>query len=446
LKLTLKIVGFTALAILLILIAFIDKIDRTPYQEMVYYQDWKTNITQLDLTSTIESDSLLAGWAKVNITPDNPIPLAGYGKRRGAKYLNVHDSVYVRTIFLENNGIKAAIVSADLLIIPPTVSKLVNARLSEIGLKENQIYYGATHSHSSLGGWYNTLVGKLFAGDYDPTIERMIADGIIESINLAQVNTEKTTVTFEKDFDNKDIQNRLIDGGKVEPFIRTLVLKTNHQKAILSTYSAHSTILNAATLSLSRDFPGVLVDSLEKNSADFAIYLAGTVASMAPIEKGNTDFDEVNNQALGVLHELLSENEFENLTSNPSILSFQVPIPLRKASPRISKYLALRPWVFKWLFGESPAYAKVLKIGNNLMVGLPCDFSGELMEELDNYASSKGLNLIITSFNGTYAGYITADEHFDYEAYETVTMNWFGPYNGAYFSEIVSDIIDKVSE
>lgn len=445
-KLVIKIVASTALIILLILIAFIDKLDRTPYQKMGYYKDWKAKIAELELASSIETDSLLVGWAKVNITPDNPIPLAGYGKRKGAKYLNVHDSIYVRTLFLENHGQKAAIVSADLLIIPPTVSKIVNLRLSEIGLHENQIYYGATHSHSSIGSWYNTMVGNLFAGAYDPKTESLIADGIIESIKLAQVKTEKASVTFEKDFDNKDIINRLIDGGKVEPFIRILSFKTAHQKAILSTYSAHSTILNAATLSLSRDFPGVLVDSLEKNSADFAMYLAGTVGSMGPIEKGKTDFDEVNNQALGVLHQLLSENEFESLSENPSILSFQLPIPLRKASPRISKNLALRPWVFNWLFGKSPAYAKVLKIGNNLLVGLPCDFSGELMEELDAYATMKGLNLIITSFNGTYAGYITADEHFDFEAYETITMNWFGPYNGNYFSEIVKDIIDKVTE
>ncbi|MGK0138130.1 MAG: neutral ceramidase [Algoriphagus sp.] len=147
---------------------------------------------------------------------------------------------------------------------------------------------------------------------------------------------------------------------------------------------------------------------------------------------------------MGVLREIRSENEMEQRLSQPSIYSIQLPLPLRKASPRILKNWALRPWVFKWLFGESPAFIKVLSIGNTLMIGLPCDFSGELMEDLDRYAQSKGLNLIVTSFNGTYAGYITADKHFDFENYETFTMNWFGPYNGAYFSEVVRDIVDRV--
>jgi neutral ceramidase len=444
LKKALKITFYFAAAIFIVLLAFINKIDRTPYQEMGYYEQWKKSISELELENAAAQDSLMVGWAKVNITPAEPIPLAGYGKRKGAAYKDVHDSVYVRCLYLENNLSKSVIISADLLILPPTVSALVKDGLVEIGLTENQIYYGATHSHSSLGAWYNTLVGELFAGEYDANIEKHIADSILKSIKLAKSKTQAASVSFEKDLDETDIRNRLIEGGKVEPFIRTLVFKTATQKAILTTYAAHSTILQASTLSLSRDYPGVLVDSLEKNTADFAIYLAGTVGSMGPIEKGETDFDEVNNQAKGVLKELLSANEYDSFDQNPSILSFQLPLPLRKASPRISKNLALRPWLFKWLFGESPAYVKVLKIGNVLMVGLPCDFSGELMAELDKYAKANGLNLIITSFNGTYAGYITADEHFDYEAYETVTMNWFGPYNGAYFTEVVKNIIDKV--
>ena len=411
---------------------------------MGYYDQWKKSISALEINAPTSRDSLKIGWAKVNITPSEPIPMAGYGKRKGAAYKDVHDSVFVRCLYLENNLLKSVIVSADLLIIPPTVSALVNKRLTELGLSEAQVYYGATHSHSSLGAWYNTMVGELFAGEYDASVEKLLAESILKSIKNAMAKTQSASVTFEKDIDKKDIKNRLIEGGKTEPYIRTLVFKTTTQKVILTTYAAHSTILQASTLSLSRDFPGVLVDSLEKNSAEFAMYLAGTVGSMGPIEKGETDFDEVNNQAKGVLKELLSENEYDSVSKNPSILSFQLPIPLRKASPRISKNLALRPWVFNWLFGESPAYVKVLKIGNVLMVGLPCDFSGELMEGLDKYAFTKGLNLIITSFNGSYAGYITADKHFDYEAYETVTMNWFGPYNGSYFSEVVRDIIDKV--
>ncbi|WP_341224587.1 neutral/alkaline non-lysosomal ceramidase N-terminal domain-containing protein [uncultured Arcticibacterium sp.] len=437
--------GFIAF-LLIVVFAMVTYIDRTPYEEMPYYKAWKQNISDLDISQTSSNDSLKVGWAKINITPKDPIPLAGYGKRRGASYSTVHDSVFVRTILLEKEGIKTALISVDLLIVPPTVSDLVKQKLGSTDLTFDHIYFGATHSHNSLGAWYNTLVGTLFAGEYDAEIEQMISGGIVNSILAAKKEMAAATVTFEKNLDTHDIRNRIVDGGKIEPFIRSLRFKTKYKTALLATYAAHSTVLNASTVALSRDYPGVLVDSLEKNSVNFAMYMAGAVGSMGPMENGETDFDEVNNQALGVMNEINSENEFESLSGNPEVLSFQISLPLRKPSPRLTTNLALRPWVFKWLFGDSPSYIKVLKIGNNLMVGMPCDFSGELMESLDNYAKTKGLNLIITSFNGTYAGYITADEHFDTETYETITMSWFGPYNGDYFSEATKDIIDLVSK
>jgi neutral ceramidase len=50
--------------------------------------------------------------------------------------------------------------------------------------------------------------------------------------------------------------------------------------------------------------------------------------------------------------------------------------------------------------------------------------------------------LIITSFNGGYAGYITPMKYYDQNGYETRVMNWFGPGNGEYFSECVRRMVD----
>lgn len=440
-KLILKLVLSFITFLVVLILCLVTTVDMTPYKEMPYYQEWKENISDFSFQEG-ENDSLKIGWAKISITPNKPMPMAGYGKRKGAPFTAVHDSIFVRTILLENSRRKVALITADLLIIPPTVASLVeNNKPDNI-----DIYYGATHSHNSLGGWYNTLVGKLFAGDYDPTVEEFLATQILNSVEEAGKSTESLkNIRFEKDLDEKDIRNRLIDDGSVAPYIRSIRFETDSKSALLCTYAAHSTVLNSATFELSRDYPGVLVDSLENTDTDFALFMAGAVGSMGPIEKGIDDFDEVNNQALGVLKEIRSENEHEAVIDLSTASFGKIPLPLRKPSPRIDTKWALRPWVFNWLFGEAQADVKSLKIGNLLMIGLPCDFSGELMEDLDSYASSKGLELVITSFNGGYTGYITADEHFSKEAYETTTMNWFGPYNGNYFSEVVRDLIDKAS-
>ena len=74
-------------------------VDRTPYKEMAYYKQWKENIAQIKNKTAADTTSktLSAGWAKVNITPETPGPMAGYGKRRGAHYEAVHDSIYVKS-------------------------------------------------------------------------------------------------------------------------------------------------------------------------------------------------------------------------------------------------------------------------------------------------------------------------------------------------------------
>ena len=443
LKKLLKIFSGIIILILLLLVSLVTVIDMTPYQKMDYYKKWESNLGQFkEFESSSSGDSLSIGFTKVSLTPPSPTPMAGYGKRKGKHFESVHDSIWVRTLRLKKGSLQVAIVSADLLIIPPSVKDLVEKEIGE----NLQIYYGATHSHNSIGAWYNTLVGELFAGKYNPEIEKFIADQIVKSIKQSAGNLQPVEeMTYHKDFDDKDVKNRLIENGEKDAFIRSIDFKTADQRIALVTYSAHSTVLNSANMALSRDYPGVLVDSLENEGYDFATYLAGPVGSMGPVEKGQEGFGEMNDQAVHVMHEFVSEDELTRQQTIAGDMSFvKLPLPLRKPSPRISTKFALRPWVFKWLFGDAPSYITALKLDNMLLIGMPCDFSGELMEELENYASQKGMQLIITSFNGGYAGYITADEHFERNAYETITMNWFGPYNGAYFSEAVRDIIDHI--
>ena len=62
--------------------------------------------------------------------------------------------------------------------------------------------------------------------------------------------------------------------------------------------------------------------------------------------------------------------------------------------------------------------------------------------ELYAYAKSKNLNLILSSFNGGYAGYVPDDQWYDLEEYEPRSMSWYGYDNGAYFVEIIKLLID----
>jgi neutral ceramidase len=106
----------------------------------------------------------------------------------------------------------------------------------------------------------------------------------------------------------------------------------------------------------------------------------------------------------------------------------------------------VRPWLFRTFFGEYPSTLTALRIGPVVMLGTPCDFSGELSPAIDSAAAKLGLRSIITSFNGGYIGYITRDEFYDRDHYETQIMNWFGPGNGAYLSEDMIKMMSILSD
>ncbi len=419
----------------------IEKIDRTDIEKTEHFKEWKKLIKSLNVQETAGDFSV--GWAKENITPGLPGPMAGYGSRRGKAFEEVHDSVFVRVLAIKNSGETVYFLSADMLIVPPNVVEKLKPFLEKQQISLKNVHLSATHTHNRLGGWGNSLTGRLFAGSYDPEVEVELAAKFSRAIEKSTQNLLNAKVYYNEVVDNEDIRNRLgIEDGKIDSEIRSLFFKrVDGSKAGLITYGAHSTVLNSKTLQISRDYPGVLLDSLEKSDLDFGIYLAGAVGSMGPVEKGNDDFDEVKNQANGVLKHLSFSANDELMNT---LISDYIQIPMNHPSARISKGFALRPWVFKYLFGDYPTFVKVTKIGSTLVLGMPCDFSGEIMLDLDAYAKSKGINLIITSFNGSYIGYVTHDRLYDRGLYETSTMSWFGYQNGAYFSAIVKDLVDKV--
>ena len=129
------------------------------------------------------------------------------------------------------------------------------------------------------------------------------------------------------------------------------------------------------------------------------------------------------------------------------LYSEKIDIEMREQSFKINSSLIIRPWIFNFLVGDTPKYINYLRLGDLVIVGTPSDFSGELVGQIEKSISNNGLNLMINSFNGGYVGYITDDKWYDrtdINTYETYTMNWYGPYNGSYFSKLIKEIIKKM--
>ncbi len=316
--------------------------------------------------------------------------MAGYGVRRGALYTSVQDSIYVRAVVIENGTTKAALVAADLLIIPPAVTEQLKAKLKATGIPFEQVYLGATHSHNSMGGWSDGIVGKLFGGEFNEANVTWIADAIVKAVKLAQKNVQPASIGYHELADTARVKNRAFKEGTIDPYLRTVqFIRQDGQKALLCSYAAHSTIMSSDNMALSRDYPGVLVDSLEHGEANFAMFMSGAVGSMGPKIEGDSDEIKVTAEADSLESDVQKQLTFIQSSQNPAFQMVTLPLPLRHPVPRVSTGLSMRPWVFRWAFGDYPNYVKAMRLGNVLMIGFPCDFSGELVAEMSAYAEKK---------------------------------------------------------
>jgi|TARA_B110000503_G_scaffold143711_1_gene247425 neutral ceramidase len=423
-------------------------VDRTPYIELDFYQKMTSELKDVrqDFPKWTGGDTLLIGWSQVNLTPYGLVPLAGYGNRKPKEMTAVHDSIFVNTVIFSNGTMKAALVTADLLIIHPEITNLLEEKLKTIDWQLSQVFLTATHSHSSMGGWAPGLVGNLIAGTYDQKYVQHIVDKMILSIQIAEATLNFGAMGYSELIVPSLVRNRLVGAeGLVDPSLKILGLKSGGQEGLHLVFSAHATCLGGTNHEMSRDYPGILVDELiNQTNLTYAAYSAGAVASMGPNSNDLRQFEGSN--YLG--HELSAQIALLQQFGLPyqndlKLRSLRFPLFLRDPMVKISQHLALRPWIFNWAFGEYAAEISLLQLNDVLMIGLPCDFSGELAMELYEYAASKQLHLILTSFNGGYIGYVPKDKWYDLPKYETRSMSWYGFDNGAYFLEMIKMLIDE---
>ncbi len=415
-----------------------------PLEETAHYQ---ATMQRLDaFAPKPDGDTVKVGWAKVNLEPPYPTPIAIDAKRKKS-YEYVLDSIYARAFVFDNGLGKAAFVTVDMLIFPPSVTAVLNDSLTGTGFSLENTFLTATHTHSSIGAWAPGTVGEIFAGEYDPAIVAHIAHCVAQAIRTANQDVVKAQIGFNK-MDSKElVYNRLLnDSINIDPWFRYLrITRDDGKNGVISSFSAHATFLHDSVMKVHRDYPGLLVNNLEDMPIiDFAAFAGGAMGSMGPahLEKGPwLGMEQLASDLFYKVMQSWNNTEMRYLTQLNSIY---LPIDLGEQQVRLSNTFRIRPWVARWLFGDNPHFISGLRLGDIMLVGTPCDFSGELIAELDSFSTANGTQLMVTSFNGDFVGYITHDRHYEMDAYETRTMNWFGPHNGRYFQEVIKKITKQL--
>jgi neutral ceramidase len=441
LKRTLIGLGFFIGALLVFVAFAIAPIDRYDYTHEPFYQ---TMMKELDTLSHRQEPAHPAGfsvgYARVNLIPTQHTALAGHGQRRGKVFTGVHDTVYVNAMVISNGKTRVALVSADLLIMPPSVNAVLEKELPATGFTLDNTYLSATHTHNSIGNWAGRATSILY-GEYSDSIVHFIADRIKLAVVKASQNMAPAQIKAGK-FPVGAVRHRIVDEGGLDSLVHIIEIdRSDSTRLLLASYTAHATCITVDDMVVSRDYPGVLTDAFEKRGYNFAMFMAGAVGSHAAFapEHGWSCTEWVPEQ---ICARFDTSRHVITAIHDTTLAMYRVPLQLGDAQVKISEDWKMRGWVFNAAFGKFPVYLTALRMGNLVLLGTPCDYSGELTPPLYALGKEKGLDVMVTSFNGGYIGYITPDKYYDSDHYETRLMNWYGPGSGSYMTESLKRLIE----
>ena len=130
---------------------------------------------------------LLAGWASTDITPDQPVALAGQMHTRVSK--SVHDPVTATVLALESRGAspaQAVMVSCDLVSIPAVLEEALRERVRGQlpDFDARKLLLNATHTHTApvtVDGQYEIPPGVMQPAAYRAFLVDRLAAAVSEA-------------------------------------------------------------------------------------------------------------------------------------------------------------------------------------------------------------------------------------------------------------------------
>jgi neutral ceramidase len=453
LRISLRVLAGLATLTAATVVLCLDGVDNRPYFREPYYVNTAALLRASAQTNTVARGELAAGFGRARLSPTvnapqdvsaqgrfRSLPLAGYGGRHGKPAKGVHDDIYVKALALKVGNRAGVIVGTDALIIPAEVAERAVRQLGrEAGLSREQVYFGATHTHSSLGAWGEGKVAESFAGGFQPEVRVWFSDCIVAAVRDAIGDLKPAQFGHGRFASLEFIRNRLVGGlGKVDPEFSYAVVNQNTGKlAVLGVYGAHATVLGTDMMEFSADYPGCWERAVEQATGGMAVFLAGGVGSHSPVPgaRGLAGAEQMGQALARMLIERLPQTPLTNSVTF-GMLGLDVTMP--PLNVRLSDGVRLRPWLAgKLVPARSHSFLQVFRIDDSVWISTPCDFSGELALGIKDFLQARGSSAIVTSFNGDYVGYVIPSRYYHLSGYEPRLMSFFGPNLPDYFDELI---------
>ena len=392
----------------------------------------------ISFNQLVAGDGWKAGVAKTNITPENPMWMAGYSSRTEPSQGIIHD-IWAKAVALEDaSGHRAVLVTSDLLGWPKGMSDEIKYQLEkELGLKKEQILLNSSHTHTgpvlqdALYDIYSLDAEalnkiKIYSSELTGKIVDLVRQAFV-ALEPAEIYSGNGTARFQVNRRNNNEstlgdQSELM--GPSDPAVPVLkVIRPGGELlAIAFGYACHPTVLNFNKWS--GDYPGFAQLELEKeHPGAIALFFQGAGADQNPLPRRTIPLARQYGRTLAAAVDRVMEEDMQLLqpiltTAYSEIeLNMEIPPTLQELT---NIYETSSEYQKKWagrmkekaergeVFQETYPYPlQIWKLGNQSIFAL----GGELVV---GYAIQLkkiyGSNVFVLGYSNDVMGYIPTEE------------------------------------
>ncbi len=375
-----------------------------------------------------------AGVTRVNITPEQPMWMAGYGARDHQSEGTIHP-LWVKALALEDaDGNRIVLVTSDLLGIPRQISNTIRDRLNEqLGLSRSQIILNSSHTHS--GPVLENALYDVYPLDdqmreeieaYSRNLEDQIV-GLVEDafdqLEPATVSTGNGVTRFavnRRENESDELRSLTELQGPSDHSVPVIRVQNGDGDlmAVAFGYACHSTVLSL--YKWSGDYGGFAQHVLEEDHPGAAaLFFAGSGADQNPMPRRTVPLARQYGRELAAAVDRVLEEPMNEL--EPQIQTAYSEIDLKLNEPPTEQELATLAenadgWHHRWadrllgevregadLRDEYPYPVQVWKLGDQGIISLGGEVVVDYTIELKRIF---GQDLFVMAYSNDVMSYI----------------------------------------
>ena len=327
------------------------------------------------------------GLAMVKITPDKPVPMAGYASRT-KPFEKVEQDIYAKALALEDlQGRRAVLVTTDLIGISSAVAEPVCLRIQEkTKLARSRILLSSSHTHSAPTLRLEERADPGLTPDDARNIvayTRNLQDKLVEVATQALSRLEPAQLSLglgvahvamnRREFTPRGVILGENPRGLVDrsvPLLRIDSLE-GRLRAVLFGYACHNTTLTQTNFSLCGDYAGFAQAYIqEQHPGALAMFMIGCGGDANPYPRGTMNHAREHGAALGKEVCRVLDASLRRVGGPLTCVFDQASLPLQQFSrAELDKMATTGP---SWQTGNAKALLAKLERGEKIESAYDC--------------------------------------------------------------------------